>query len=156
MNMQIDKKLAWLMSKLIHRIVTLDRNEKACHGVTLSQHYTMEALYRKRAMTMKQLSCELNLAISTLTRIVDVLVRDGFIIRRTHETDRRKVIVELTEKGLNKARRLRECTQFFWKSILHSIPDQKKPDLVNHVKLLLGAMKQIEGNCLKKKRNKQS
>jgi len=156
MTQQRDTKLALLMSKLIHRIVTLDRNEKACHGVTLSQHYTMDALYRKQSMTMKQLSVELNLAISTLTRIVDILVRDGFIVRCASETDRRKVIVKLTKKGLNKAKSLQEYTQNFWTRILKFIPEERKKDLINHLKLILDAMKQTEYSCLKKRLSKDN
>ena len=151
MTTQQDIKLTLLMSRLIQRIVALDRNEKACHGVTLTQHYTIEALYRKREMSMKQLSIELNLAISTLTRIVDVLVRDGFIIRKPGKTDRRKVMIRLTEKGMDKARQLRECTQRFWMDLLKHIPHQKKPDLGNHVKLILDAMERVEGRCIKSK-----
>ena len=77
MTLRQDLKLSLLLAKLIHRISVLDRDEKACQGITLSQHYTLDALYRKREMTMKELSQELSLAISTLTRIVDILVFVG-------------------------------------------------------------------------------
>jgi MarR family transcriptional regulator, organic hydroperoxide resistance regulator len=148
MTSRQDIKLSVLLAKLIQQIIILDRNEKACQGVTLSQHYTIEALLRNRAMTMKELSREMNLATSTLTRIIDILVRDGLVKRKTKESDRRIVIVELTETGIEKADRLRECTRQFWKNILHEIPENKKPDLAEQVQLLLEAMRKIDGSCL--------
>jgi DNA-binding MarR family transcriptional regulator len=149
MTARQDIKLSLLLAKLIQQIIILDRNENACQGVTLSQHYTIEALFRNRTMTMKELSLEMNLATSTLTRIIDILVRDGLVARKTKESDRRIVIVELTETGIEKANRLRECTQLFWKNIIHEIPEEKKSDLAEQVKLLLIAMRKIEGTCLR-------
>ena len=140
MSSRQDIKLSLLISKLIHRIIIMDRDEKACQGVTLSQHYTLDALLRRRELTMKELSHELNLAISTLTRIVDILVRDGLIRRRSGLSDRRKVLVTLTDNGRKKANQLRECTQLFWTNILDSVPEQKKADLTDHIKILLNAM----------------
>jgi DNA-binding MarR family transcriptional regulator len=135
-----DIKLALLISKLIHRIIIMDREEKSCQGVTLSQHYTLDVLLRRHELTMKDLSQELNLAISTLTRIVDILVRDGLIQRRSSPSDRRKVLVTLSEKGRKKADHLRRCTQRFWAKILDSVPEENKDDLAYQIKMLLNAI----------------
>ncbi|MBN1780830.1 MarR family transcriptional regulator [bacterium] len=151
MTSRQDTKLSLLMARLIHRIIVLDRDEKSCQGVSLTQHYTIAALYRKKRLTMNELSREVHLAISTLTRIVDVLVRDGLVQRKPSPEDRRKVIAELTEKGNEKARHLRECTQRFWTDILSRIPDEKKPDLTGQVKLLLEAMESMESVCVRQK-----
>ena len=147
MSSRQDIKLSLLISKLIHRIIIMDREEKACQGVTLSQHYTLDALLRKRELTMKDLSHELNLAISTLTRIVDILVRDGLIQRRSSPSDRRKVLVTLSEKGRKKADHLRQCTQLFWAKILDSVPEENKVNLADQIKVLLNAISADELVC---------
>ena len=142
-------RLSILFGRLIHKIIILDRNEKACQGVTLSQHYAIAALHRKKELTMNALSNELGLAMSTLTRIVDVLVRDGIIQRNPSETDRRKVLVSLTEKGQQIARKLESCTQKFWLNIVKSIPEEKKPELRENLKMILTALDNAVHPCSK-------
>ena len=146
MTKKSDLQLAIVMSRFIQRIITLDRNEKACHGVTLSQHYMIDALYRKNILTMNELSKELNLAMSTSTRIVDILVRDGIVSRHPSESDRRKVCIRLTEKGREIAEKLNACTQQFWANILNAIPNEKKKQISENMKMLLKALDAAQGS----------
>ena len=147
-------KLALAISEHMKLMLSIDRNEKACHGVTLSQHYVIDALYRKKEMSMKELSLELGLAISTLTRILDILVRDNVVQRKSSTTDRRKVCVSLTEKGLELANALNACTQKFWDHVLHHIPDDKKQQIIQSIQLLNKALKDTDSSCCGK--NNQS
>ena len=147
MTQKSDLQLSIVMSRFIQKIITLDRNEKACHGVTLSQHYMIDALYRKNILTMNELSKELNLAMSTSTRITDILVRDGIVSRQPSEIDRRKVCVTLTEKGREIAEKLNACTQQFWANILNVIPEEKKKQISANMKMLLKALDAAQGSC---------
>ena len=56
---------------------------------------------------MKNIVETLNLLASTATRQVDILVNHGFIKRNVSKTDRRKVILTLTEKGKQVNKRLK-------------------------------------------------
>ena len=147
MTKKSDLQLAIVMSRFIQRIIILDRNEKACHGVTLSQHYMIDALYRKNILTMNELSKELNLAMSTSTRIIDILVRDGIVSRHPSESDRRKVNITLTEKGREIAEKLNACTQQFWANILNAIPDEKKKQISANMKMMLNALDAAQESC---------
>lgn len=147
MNEQTNIRLSILFGRLIHKIIVLDRNEKTCQGVTLSQHYAISILYRKKELTMNALSQELGLAMSTLTRIVDVLVRDEIIQRNPSLTDRRKVLVSLTEKGNKIAKKLESCTHKFWLNIVESIPEEKKPELKENLKMILKALENAVHPC---------
>ncbi len=81
---------------LIRKLNVLDRNEILCHGVTVTQCYLIDTINKTGEMSMNQLSTEMGLAISTLTRIIDILVRDKIVIRKRSTDDRRKVLVELS------------------------------------------------------------
>ena len=140
-------KLALAISEHMKLMLSIDRNEKACHGVTLSQHYVIDTLYRKKELNMKELSQELGLAISTLTRILDILVRDDLVLRKSSTKDRRKVCVSLTEKGLELAHTLNACTQKFWDHVLHRIPDDKKQQIIQSIQLLNNALKDTDSSC---------
>jgi len=143
----IDLRLALLVGQLIHKLIQVDRCEKACQGVTLTQHSAIMAVRRKSKVTMKELSRDLGLAISTITRIVDVLVRDGILERVASQKDRRIVYVILTKKGQNKAARLQECTQRFWTGMLKKIPQDQKNNLIRSLKILLGALESASQPC---------
>lgn len=147
MTKKSDLKLSIIMSRLIHKILILDRSEKMCHGVTLSQHYVINTLYRKKRRTMNDLSKALGLAMSTTTRIVDILVRDGFVLRKSAVNDRRKVCVELSEKGIEKARELNSCTQAFWYRVFKSVPDDRKKEISQNLNEILHALNQVNGCC---------
>ena len=146
----VDKQLTIVMGRLIQRVIHLDRNEKACHGVTLSQHQALAAIHRGGQLTMNELSHEMQLAVSTVTRIVDILVRDGLVSRSPDESDRRKVVTELTDMGKEVTGSLNQCTEYFWQQIVASIPGEKKREIVENLKLLLNALEKTQGTCRKK------
>ena len=148
-NKQI-KSFSDIMSLCIQKIITLDRAEKVCFGLTISQAYTIGAIQKNEILTMKQLSQELGLAISTLTRIVDVLVRDNIVCRNHSEQDRRKVNICLTEKGKDLAEKLKECGKLFWTKIFKTIPEEKRQQLTDNLSLLLKAIEGAEKACCTK------
>ena len=147
MKNKTDAKLAVVISQHFRKLLQIDRKETACHGVSISQHYVIDALNRKIELTMNELSHEVGLAMSTLTRIVDGLVRKGFISRFPSKTDRRKVCVILTTDGKALANNLRECSQAFWAKVLESIPDEKKREMIDSFKLLNEVLESTDSAC---------
>ena len=71
-----------------------------CQGeVTVAQSYALFALPAEGVINMHDLSVAMNLAGSTMTRVVDQLVQKGLAARAPSEDDRRVVLVGLTHKG---------------------------------------------------------
>ena len=155
MTIKSDIKLSLVISEHMRKLITIDRHERACHGISLTQHFVIDTLKRKKSLSMNELSLELGLAISTLTRIVDVLVRDDILIRKSNEQDRRKVCVELTSKGIDLAKTLKKCTERFWSFILQSIPDSKKEEMIDNIKLLNEALDKSDSSCCPYKNQKE-
>ena len=92
----------------------------------------------------------MGLAVSTLTRIIDVLVRKEVITRRSSAQDRRKVCVELTEKGKDLAEKLNRCGEQFWQKIFSEIPEKKKAEIAENLKLLVSSLEKAEQTCCQK------
>ena len=136
-----------VMSRFIRGIQTMDRNEKMCYGVTLSQWYIIDTLLREKLITMNELSNELGLATSTLTRTIDILVRDDIVIRQLNPNDRRKVCVELTENGQELAQKLKICSEEFWQKIYDLLPEEKKTQVLEDVQLLVNTLEGANGLC---------
>lgn len=149
MTRKTDTRLAIVMNQHFRILLQIDRKETACFGISLSQHYIIDALARKNELTMNELSKEVGLAISTLTRIVDGLVRKGYINRFPSEKDRRKVCVILSDEGKALAQNLAKCSQAFWAKVLEAIPDPSKLQMIESFKLLNDALAKTDNACSK-------
>ncbi len=125
----------------------LDKDEKACYRVTVSQCYTLLAFDGKEKLTMNELSNELGLSSSTMTRNVDVLIRRGYLERVRDNADRRLVFVRLTESGKELMANLRGCEQKFFTEVLRTIPDSEWKNVASSLKLLLAALKEKGAVC---------
>ncbi len=68
-------------------------------GITLPQMHTLEVLGSQQPMRMKELAQGMGITTGTLTVLVDRLESKGFVCRKPHDSDRRSILVELTESG---------------------------------------------------------
>ncbi len=138
---QFIRDLQELTDDVIRVFQLMDREEKSRFGVTMTQSYALQSIYSCEKLTMNQLSERMGLATSTMTRIVDNLVRDGYIGRIRDDTDRRLVYVTLTEDGLKLAEQLRACTTECFNNIAKNIPSGNRTTVVNGIRAFLEALK---------------
>ena len=93
------QELDAVLSSLSLAFIQLERSGKCCQGVTLSQCHTFDVLSKNGDLTMNELSRQMGLAKSTMTRIVNTMVRRGWIERMRDRGDKRRVSVRLTAEG---------------------------------------------------------
>jgi len=129
-----------LLSKMIRSFVSLERSEIFCCGVTMSQCSTIMAIGKKGKMTMNALSEWMSLATSTMTRIVDNLVRDGYIERTQDDQDRRVVHVSLTEKGKELQEVIHGIYHQYHRRIVDNIPADQLHKVVKSLQILREAI----------------
>ncbi|WP_299809443.1 MarR family winged helix-turn-helix transcriptional regulator [uncultured Shewanella sp.] len=68
-------------------------------GFSLPQVHTVEILGLNGPMRMKELAQKIGITTGTLTVQVDKMVDAGLVIRTPHASDRRSILVELTDSG---------------------------------------------------------
>ena len=68
-------------------------------GITTAQFGVLEALYHLGPMRLSDLAVKHLRTTGTLTIVVDNLVKNGLVERRPSPTDRRSIVVHLTEAG---------------------------------------------------------
>lgn len=139
-----------LISQLVRKFNLLERDEKVCFGVTIPQCLTLETISSKGKLSMKALSLEMGVAISTMTRILDVMARDGLVRRENSPNDRRRVYVELTAKGKTIALKLKQCSQDYLRSIFNKLPKNKQVNINEALKCLLAAF-ELNPSCCQKR-----
>jgi DNA-binding MarR family transcriptional regulator len=142
------KDFAELISRLVRSLSLLDWTQKACCGTTMSQCYTIETLARRGTLPMNALSREMGVSVSTMTRVVDVLVRNGVVRRRPAPGDRRRVCVELTVEGQALAKRFGCCGDGYSSQILDRVPAEARKGVLRSLGILADALEGIRAeNC---------
>ena len=69
-------------------------------GLTLARARTLFALSRRGSLTQKELAEELEIETPTLVRLLDAMVKQKLIERRSDEIDRRAKRIHMTPAGL--------------------------------------------------------
>ncbi len=116
-----------------------DREEICCHGLSVSQCYTLEALDMHGPMPMGELAGRLHLEISTMTRIVDYLVTNKFATRVTDADDRRVCRVQIGRKGRSLAARIRAELVKEHELVLREVPRESREAVILAMSHLLSA-----------------
>lgn len=69
-------------------------------GLKTSQLIVLQALEESPELTVGEITAQVHMAQATVTMIVSRLETMGFVLRKKGVTDKRKVFVSLTERGL--------------------------------------------------------
>jgi DNA-binding MarR family transcriptional regulator len=136
------------LTEAYQRFNALQRGEKRCFGVTMSQCMTLELLHQGEHLMGRDLAQRLGLDTTTVTRVVDVLVRDGLVRRvRDEKGDRRRIFVSLTARGRALAEKLEGCADAYCQRILARIPASKRDDVMSALRLLVRAIDELPAEC---------
>ena len=116
-------------------------------NVTAAQGYTLMVFPETESISMNDLSQKMNLAGSTMTRMVDQLVQRGLVVRHVDKDDRRIVRVQLTEPGQTARSTLQASLSAFFNQVLSFIPDDEQSALIQHLDTLNQAIIQTLKTC---------
>ncbi len=132
---------------LVRMMQLFERDQIKPHGFTTSQAYVLTQLLKTPSLTMNELSEKLNARTSTMTRVVGTLVRDGLIQRNRDETDRRVVVVELTERGIETSKVLEADIRAYYRKIVDHLPEGQAREVLQSAALLVEAFERANPNC---------
>ena len=140
-------EVGFMMQKLVRVFQLFERDELKVYGFTTSQCNTILGLYKSGGLTMNELSEKMNLNSSTMTRILDNSVRDKYISRDKDEFDRRIVIVSLTDKGKDVAKKIDITLKEYYKKVIANIPEGQVEEVLKSVNILQKAFERANPNC---------
>lgn len=88
-----------VLFKFLKNIYLFQRKENILFKLTWDEIYMLQLLSRQQGMQVSVLSRQLKLQDFVTSRMITKLAKDGFVIRKTSEIDRRAVLVYITERG---------------------------------------------------------
>lgn len=101
------ERFARALASIARRVSRLRSAEVCCGGLTPEQFETLRALAASTEPSMGRLATALGVDLSTMSRNISVLQREGYVERARHPNDSRVVTVALTRKGANALETLR-------------------------------------------------
>ena len=108
-------------------------------GLSLPQYHLLEALRGSEEATVGELAESAGVAPPTATRMLDCLARDGYVIRRHSETDRRAVLVALTPAGSAAIEAAHKHVEAFRRRVFEAL----EPDEREQAAVLLARLSQV-------------
>jgi DNA-binding MarR family transcriptional regulator len=109
----------------------------AAEGVTSAQWTVLWILNAGRATTPAEISAYLSMDSGAVTRLLDRMVAKNLLVRKPHEKDRRRVILEMTPQARELYPRLPAHVAEVVQHFFHDIPSE---DLLVFKRVLLRAI----------------
>lgn len=117
-----------------------ERRDRRLRGLTGTQVRVLQVLLRHEQLASGQLSREMDLAPSTVTRVCDVLVERGLVERGLAADDRRKVVLGLTPAGFRAAREMERWESAAVDQVASEIERERREALLENLDLLIAAL----------------
>jgi len=114
------------------------------YQLTVAQYKVLQHLFwhHPNGLGIKELSEHLGLAKSTISGIVDRVERDGWVKRVQHPEDARKVIVNITQKGIDVFDKIPEDRKEFWHITIGKLSNEEKKTLLELLRKLKKVMEE--------------
>lgn len=110
-------------------------------NISTSQAMILVLLAERHASdtNMSDIVAHMNLEKSTVTRLVDSLVRREFVVKSTNAEDRRETVVLLSAKGRTYASELKQSRMDHYRAVLERLPRGRVREVMSSFELLVDA-----------------
>lgn len=134
--------LAELLQRTSALFQGIERRQTRLTGFTSSQSFLLMTLFHEGSLSRGELAARLDWDKSTLTRIADILERDGLVLTLKDDADRRISRLTLTEKGRTAWAEIKEKQRTYYSSIISSLPRGHVREVMDQARTLFDALAQ--------------
>jgi DNA-binding MarR family transcriptional regulator len=100
-----------------------DQHRKIDDGLTIAHVRALFALAKSEAATAGEIAETARLSPASVTAMLDDLERDGIVTRVRSDTDRRRVLVTLTDEGRTLLKKRRRIWLKRWDAAMADVPE---------------------------------
>ena len=122
--------LANLTFNLLARCQEKESRLAEKHNLLEAEFKCLRLMSSEENPNNKEIAEKMNLSPSRITRIMDGLVKKGYMVREIDNTDRRNMILSLSKKGKNLTTRLNNAFIEIHKEILNEIDEKQHKSLI--------------------------
>ncbi|MFA0889787.1 MAG: MarR family winged helix-turn-helix transcriptional regulator [Synergistales bacterium] len=135
------------LRRLFRKLGFMERDEARCCSMSLSRCQVLVEIGRRGGVSLVDLSVCLGLDKSTVSRLVDGLVEDGFAERRESSLDRRYLAVALTEEGQTRFVDIEARMDAFVGKAWERVPEERRGIVLESLRILEEAFLCCENCC---------
>jgi DNA-binding MarR family transcriptional regulator len=137
-------RFAELLSGVAREIRHRQASEVCCGDLTLEQFQTLRAVSAADRPTIGALSAALRVDLSTMSRNVTVLERNGYLLRSRSSEDGRVVHVGITGKGCRALETLSCDERDVLKDVYQRLPPAERPKVLKALEILRTCLEETE------------
>ncbi len=117
---------SWVLDRTARRVKQFAQSSFSNHGIdlTVDQWSVIKTLNEQEDLTHKDLADICGKDQPTMTRIVDLLLKKGYVNRVEHPTDRRSLHIQLTTLGKEQAKNLSPLVKEFRMKAWENLTDE--------------------------------
>ena len=138
-------RFAELLSQVAREITLRQSSDVCCRDLTLEQFQTLRAVRESDQPSIGSLSAALRVDLSTMSRNVTVLERNGYLSRSRSAEDGRVVHVGITPKGKRALESLRCDERDVLAGVYERLPAHERPKVVKALEALRTCLERPEG-----------
>ncbi|OHD55127.1 MAG: hypothetical protein A2Y33_01085 [Spirochaetes bacterium GWF1_51_8] len=134
------RKTLRILEREIEKVI---EDQSGCCGVSFAQCHTLLEIEEIGEVSIKALSERLELDNSTLSRTIDKMVKDGLIHRTENPSDRRYLMLSLTDNGKKTANSIGLMCNGYYRELFENIPVEKHNQIIDSIGILASSMKKM-------------
>ena len=121
---------------LVMRVIRGELRKHGARELSVPQFRTLNFLSRHKGASLSEVAEHIGLTLPSMSTLVDGLVTRNFAVRRTHADDRRRVTLDLTERGQSTLRTARDATQDYLAEQLETLSSEDRNTVTKSMRIL--------------------
>lgn len=140
MNNNYNNQLFATIRKLVTSLRIFQNEMVFCEDVTFSQFSILNYVSKTGILEMSELHSLLSVEKSTTTRLVEPLIKKGYLVKNRSSHDSRIVELHLTPEGKIVHQKVWNCISDFMINLDQSIPNDKKSEVLQALDIFINSM----------------
>jgi MarR family transcriptional regulator, organic hydroperoxide resistance regulator len=137
----VDSSQLWdLVFDSIKKVVFPEEWLKLDLALSKQEVFALMLLSRRGEIIMSEIASYVNVPMSTATGIVDRLVKNGFLERNRSDSDRRVVMIKLTDKGKALAGQIKNLGTRYFEMISDALTGEERAFLFKIMTKIMGVI----------------
>lgn len=128
-----------MLHVLIRRLGLLQREGSECCGISMVQSHIIYLIKKYQGISLIGLADILGLDKSTMSRHIQGVIKDGYVISESSAEDKRVMALHLTNKGEDMYRRISASMHEYITYLFNQIPEDKVNQVIESLEILLDA-----------------
>lgn len=140
MNNNYNNQLFATIRRLVTSLRIFQNETVFCEDVTFSQFSILNYVCRTGILEMSELHSLLSVEKSTTTRLVEPLIKKGYLEKIRSNHDSRIIELHLTTDGKKVHQDVWNCISDFMFHMNQSIPDDKKDEVLGAIEIFINSI----------------